>query len=119
MTAVQVNSFEIDPGRKRVSSAETGFFASTSAYPYPLAKSTFPSFTTDTVAPAMLPRCNCRGMAPSRKASTSADVSSTAGFDGADDCSCAGAFAGWEAFAVGCAETATHASSATNPNPRV
>jgi hypothetical protein len=33
MTAVQVKSFEVEPGRKRVSSTETGLRLSTSAKP--------------------------------------------------------------------------------------
>src|SRR5215470_17512199 len=87
--AVQVKSFEIDPGRKRVSSGETGFLASTSAYPYPFAKITFPSFTTATTAPAMSPRWSCNGIRPSIKASTSAVVSSATGFAVAVCCDCA------------------------------
>src|SRR5581483_8820232 len=80
MTAVHVNSFEIDPGRNRVLSATTGRLWATSAYPYPLANNILPSLTTATTAPAMFRRPIWSGMKPSRKVSRSASVSGTAVF---------------------------------------
>src|SRR5689334_12762346 len=80
MIAVQVNSFEIEPGRNNVSCGDTGFLLCTSAKPSPLAKSSFPSFTTEIVAPAMSLRPSCKGTMPSRNASTSAAVISCVPF---------------------------------------
>src|SRR5579871_4619460 len=74
ITDVQVNSLEIEPGRKSVASAVTGVRLSTSENPYPLANRTWPSLTTTITAPPMSSRCSCSGITPLRNASTSAAV---------------------------------------------
>src|SRR6266481_6195888 len=76
ITEVHVKSLEMEPGRNSVLSAVTGVRFSTSENPYPLAKISLPSFTTEMVAPAMFSRCNCDGITPSRNASISGAVNS-------------------------------------------
>ena len=72
ITEVQVNSLEIDPIRNMVRSGSTGFRLSKSANPYPLAKYSWPSFTTDTVAPATCLSASRAVITPSTNPSSSA-----------------------------------------------
>src|SRR5512143_1062954 len=75
MTAVQVNSLEIDPGRNIVVVGSTGWRLFTSEYPYPFSNRPRPSFTIATTPPAIPARSNAVGIIPSRYASTSSLVS--------------------------------------------
>ena len=58
ITAVQVTSFDTDPGRNKVSFGSTGVRFATSEYPKPRSVRICPSFTTATTAPAMSPVCS-------------------------------------------------------------
>ncbi len=61
MTAVQVRSFDTEPGRNSVSFGSTGARFSTSAKPKPRSVRIWPSLTTATTQPAMSPVLSAYG----------------------------------------------------------
>src|SRR5690606_13660106 len=72
ITAVHVNSLVTEPMRNIVRSGSTGLRSPTFAQPYPFDRSSSPSRTTETVAPAMCLSRMCATITPSRNASSSA-----------------------------------------------